>query len=102
MPLFRKSTSQADELARRRRPSLGRKELDQAVRVVVDEAGLPARRLKDGWMVEFDSDVHIALRSFHREGVVAGCDDRRRGPWGRAHAPAARLQPPAPPLLLHR
>jgi hypothetical protein len=72
MPLFRKSTSQADELARRRRPSLGRKELDQAVRGVVDEAGLPARRLKDGWMVEFDADVHIALRSFHREGVVAG------------------------------
>lgn len=72
MPLFRKSTSQADELARRRRPSLGRKELDQAVRGVVDEAGLPARRLKDGWMVELDADVQIALRSFHREGVVAG------------------------------
>jgi hypothetical protein len=73
MPLFRKRTStQADELARLRRPSVGRKELDQAVRSVVDEAGLPARRLKTAWMVEFDADVHIALQPFHREGVVAG------------------------------
>src|SRR4051812_16410358 len=72
MPLFRKRTTQADELARRRRPSLGRKELDEAVRGVVDEAGLPARRLKSAWMVEFDSEVRIALQPFHREGVVAG------------------------------
>jgi hypothetical protein len=72
MPLFRKRSTQADELARRRNPSLGRKELEQAVRGVADEAGLPVRPLKDGWMVEFDSDVHIALRPFHREGVVAG------------------------------
>src|SRR3954447_25617468 len=72
MPLFRKRTTQADDLARRRRPSLGRKELDQAVRGVVEEGGLPARRLKSAWMVEFDSEVHIALQPFHREGVVAG------------------------------
>jgi hypothetical protein len=73
MPLFRKrSITQADELARRRHPSLGRKELEQAVRGVVEEAGLPVRPLKDAWMVEFDSDVHIALQPFHREGVVAG------------------------------
>jgi len=71
MSLFRKR-SQADELARRRRPSLGRKQLDEAVRGVVDEAGLPARRLQDAWMVQFETDVQIALQPFHREGVVAG------------------------------
>jgi hypothetical protein len=72
MPLFRKRRTQADELARRRHPSLGPKELEQAVRGVVDEAGLTVRPLKSAWMVEFDSDVHIALQPFHREGVVAG------------------------------
>ena len=71
MPLFRKRT-QADELARRRRPSLGRKELSEAVRGVVDEAGLPANRLKDAWAVEFDTDVHIALRPLADDGIVAG------------------------------
>src|SRR4051794_14974826 len=71
MSLFRKR-SQADELARRRRPSLGRKELDEAVRGVVDEAGLSGRRLQDAWMVQFATDVQIALQPFHREGVVAG------------------------------
>jgi hypothetical protein len=71
MPLFRKRT-QADELARRRSPSLGRKELTEAVRGVVEEAGLPVRKLKDAWMVELDSDVQIALRPFADEGVVAG------------------------------
>src|SRR5215207_2635879 len=56
MPLFRTHT-QADELARRRSPSLGRRELRAAVRGVVDEVGLPCRRLKSAWMVEFDADI---------------------------------------------
>jgi hypothetical protein len=71
MAFFRKSSTQADELARHHRSA--DYDLDAAVRGVLDELGLPLHRARQGrtkgWIAEL-GDAYVLLRPMAKEAVV--------------------------------